>query len=337
MKTNLVQRWFLSKDATQTPRTASRSSSVPEGRATLYRETSGFSLLRLACAGMLVTMLAGFASVPAYGDEDIGFKYPFGDDRGTENALISSVSVIPLKEGGPEPKPGETGAKLRVTVKEGPGYNQAASGWDFFKVLDGSHPTFKDTDSAQTAVRWSKQGTADVGHDTNAKALGVRGSSATWTKGNTTKPNRDAYWETDIPTEATHVEVVLVYTDILYDTNAQHSDEGAGKQQGDAPAVIGSWSGDLQADGTWKFTKNDADLFVHQADYPTFAQITAFTTAAKGVVNTKTGYTLKERPATLAGIPINNGPAITAAINTAIANNQINPGGHDTGFDILRR
>jgi hypothetical protein len=316
---------------------------VPDGRAPAHREAIAVFRWCHACVAALVAVFAGFAALPAYGDAPIDYKYPFGDSQGTEIAITSSVSVIPLKEGGGEPKPGETGAKLRVTLKERTGYEAASDGYDFFKVLDGSYPVFKDTDSAQVAVRWSKQGTADLGHDTNAKAGGLRTSSADWTQGNVTKPNRDAYWETDIPTDATHVEVVLVYNDMLMDTNAERQNNTTAQTPGDMPGVIGSWSGDRQADGTWTFTANNGDVFQHQADYPTNAQVTAGITSAKNVVNTKTGYTLQERPATLAGIAITNSAAINTAINTAVTNKQINPPpeghdrSHDTGFDIIRR
>lgn len=345
MKANHVRRWLWSLGKTRMLQTASRSGGVPDGRA---EKTSVFRW-HLVCVGALAVMLTIFSAPLAAEEEntDIPFKYPFTETMGTDDVVISSVSVIPRKEGDPDPKPGETGAKLRVTVKEGKGFAKAivseALYGTFFQVFDGSAERFADTDSGQTAVRWSKQGTADVGHDTNAKALGVRGKAADWPHQEGTKPNRLIYWETDIPTVADHVEVVLVYTDALFDTNAQRRNNQKPQRAGDVPIVIGSWSGDLQEDGKWKFTKNAGDLFVHQDKYPTFAQISAFTTAAKGVVNTKTGYTLKERPATLAGIPITDAAKITAAIDLAVTKKQINPPptghphSHDTGFDILRR
>jgi len=349
MQTKIVRRWFLSRYAMQKPRTTGCSSGVPDDSATAHGETSGGVRWRHACVAVLVAVFAGFAALPAYGDAPIDFKYPFGDSRGMEVVLISSVSVIPPKEGSGEPKKGETGTKLRVTIKEGKGYAEAAGGYKFFQVLDGTNKSYLDTDSAQTAVRWSTEGKADVGHDTNAQGQGVRGSSAAWTQGNKTAPNQDAYWETDIPTDATHVEVVLVYTDILYNTNAYRKGTGA-QFNGDMPCVIGSSSGDRQADGTWTFTAhntgNNPDVFQKQGDYPTNAEITAGTTAAQTTVLTKTGYTLQTRPATLAdtkNIPITNGPAIEAAIDAAVTNTQINPPpgtharSHDTGFDILRR
>ena len=176
---------------------------------------------------IIVVLFFGFGSLSLLADQDIGLRYPFeGDDANA--VVISSVTTTQPVEDVNDPKVGgETIAKplLLVNIKEGPGWSgiSGAEDWGFFPAMEGSYEKggnkgFKDTDSAQCAVKWTKA-KKEVGHATNAKDQGKRKCGADWKRTNTEMGKREIQWETPIPESATHVEIVLVFTDMLFDTN----------------------------------------------------------------------------------------------------------------------
>ncbi len=180
---------------------------------------------------------------------------------------------------------------------------------NFLQTLQGHRP---DTDSAQAAVRWFCPGQKIV-VSTNALAqTNTRSRGANWTHGQIRERagkvvHEDAYWPTPVPPNANHCEIVLVWTDALFMTNAQHGDSNANSRQlGDVPLVIGSWSGTKDSAGNWTFTLNSGDLtganIVNgQKEYPTMALIQATAAASQRVVKSRTGCTLQAR--TFGGSP----------------------------------
>ena len=141
---------------------------------------------------------------------------------------------------------------------------------------------------------------------TNARPQSpTRDKAADWTRG----PSRGAsgklveevHWDTAIPAGARHVDVVLVFTDVLVDTYRDHNDRTAsGRRRGDAPDVIGSWSGDL-VNGAWEFSINRSDLTppnrnsAGQKGYPSQAQINSIVARSRHIVESRTSCALVNR------------------------------------------
>lgn len=285
----------------------------------------------------------GSATSHVYADTEIPFQNPFGEQGGTKAAIISSVEIVSIAaEGEGDPKEREESQpKVRVRIREGEDWELAAGDYDFFEVMEGNNMDYEDTDSAQFAVKWM-EGEKESGHYTNATrrrggADQKREKGAVWTIGNKEPKKREVYRDVPIPEKADQVQIVIVYTDMLMNTNAHRfrgEDPDGNKSQGDIPGVIGSWRGGRTPDGKWNFQKNANDIFPHQADFPTMAQIRTLTTQAINVVKNNTGYILEERPSRLKGKTTE--AKIRAAIAEALELKEINSD-HDTGFDILLR
>jgi hypothetical protein len=219
--------------------------------------------------------------------------------------------------------------QLVIKVVEGKAFAKESTnkGYPFSSVVSGaakSKDDFHDTDSVQVAVRWSSKTNADVAHATNALPAGTkRDKAADWVFGGKS-PTQTATWTTAVPKDATHVEIVIIYTDTIY---------GIGNTDGDLPLVIGSFSGDL-AEDKWTVKTNPDDLFKPQKQQPkkeTFADLLA---ATRKVLENRTGYELKARPEGLApGVSFTDGATI---IDKAVDAKKINDG-TDTGFDIVPR
>src|SRR5262249_756596 len=156
---------------------------------------------------------------------------------------------------------------------EGPHYADRDYGgrFDFFGAMDGSEPTFDDTDSAQAAVKFIDAGKNTVGRATNAKsAAKARGNNgaATWDRSGK-QPKRRLKWDTAISDKATHFELVLIYSDALYDTPKQVPPNNGANPNGlgDMPIVIGSWSADFDGK-SWAITVNARDVYAAKAAPP---------------------------------------------------------------------
>jgi len=296
----------------------------------------------LAAAFLCVAAAGTMYSAPAVADDvDISILEPFtGKQR---EALITSIGLAPNGDGGGQPAPQTEGqpkpGSLRIYIKEGAQYTIAAPGYPFAaKVFSGSE-SIGDTDSAQCAVRWMKADKkTEVARDANAKPQGVRTSASKWTPVDGTAEGKGiVYWDTPIPDGAEFVEAVLVFTDVIDHTNAArfgNSNVDPDKSiddNGDMPAVIGSWDGSLNG-RTWTFKKLDGDIFPRPTNWPKFAEVTRLTDAAKGIVSDRTGYKLQERPPSLLGLKTKR--EIINAIRAAADANQIN-NTTDTGFDIV--
>jgi hypothetical protein len=218
--------------------------------------------------------------------------------------------------------------KLRVQISTGPGYVRSRS---LLSLVDGSASAFHDTDSAQAAIRWTNANAAlqPAGDSvsTNARRQSpTRDKAADWTAGAASRSADGkllevAHWDAPIPPDARHVDVVLVFTDILSYTYRDHDDHtAAGRKRGDAPAVIGSWSGE-RVNGQWRFTINRSDLTppnrnaAGQKEYPTQAQIDRLVVQSRRIVSLRTGLLLVKRDFSRSSLP----------------------GGRqwDTGFDIV--
>jgi hypothetical protein len=208
---------------------------------------------------------------------------------------------------------------------------------EFPNIINGQLGEGGDTDSAQVAVLWTNNDNKYVGDAANATFTGMaRGKkgAAKWTIDKQEGKNQpgEVSWQTEVPKGATHMLVVVVYTDILFGTPAQ-----ANAVQGDLPAVIGSWSGNLK-NGNWNITINAGDLFQPLDGYPSIASRPGLLQKARSAV-TKTGYNLVARPDTLEGIfaPSKqmSQKAIEALLQAAVNAKKIDsiP---DTGFDLLR-
>ncbi|HEX3997126.1 MAG TPA: hypothetical protein VHX65_01080 [Pirellulales bacterium] len=200
------------------------------------------------------------------------------------------------------------GGKLRLRISTGPGYVRSRS---LISLVDGSASSFHDTDSAQAAIRWTNDQTplqaAWNSGGTNAREPSpTRSKAADWTRdavarGADGKLLEVVHWDAAIPSEARHVDVVLVFTDVLSYTSRDHDDRtAAGRKRGDAPATIGSWSGE-RLNGKWTFKINRSDLTppnrnaAGQKEYPTQAQIDRLVGQAQRIVKSRTGFLLVKR------------------------------------------
>lgn len=199
--------------------------------------------------------------------------------------------------------------KLRVWIRRGPG---DAPPFRFEGIVQGSTAD-PDRDSAQVAVAWWQDAAAKIPCATGARITNARKQdpasmqAADWTLVKGTKRvngivDDSAYWETDIPKDANKVNIVLVWTDALNMKPKDHADTNRDtRAQGDAPLIIGSWSGSISKNGDWIFTINQADLTksnlgtTGKEDYPTAQQISTIVSQSKTVVRSRTGYQLKER------------------------------------------
>jgi len=226
------------------------------------------------------------------GSVDVSVGSPFTSDY--DNYIIVGVQAL--------------GRKLRVRISTGPGYVRSTR---LLALVDGSASSFHDTDSAQAAIRWTNDSAALQPASnwvvTNArKQSPTRDIAADWTRGNVSR-NADgkllevAYWDATIPPDARHVDVVLVFTDILPYTFRDHDDRTAkGRKRGDAPAVIGSWSGE-RVNGKWMLKINRSDLTppnrssAGQKEYPTQSQIDNLVFQSQRIVKSRTSLTLVKR------------------------------------------
>jgi hypothetical protein len=246
---------------------------------------------------------------------DIFVSSPFTDAY--DNYIV--VGVRPLA------------GKLRVQVTTGPGYVRAEN---LLSLVDGSASAFHDTDSAQAAIRWTRGKTAPLSAGlylgTNAhKPSPTRTKAADWihdpsSRGPGGKLIERVHWDAPMPPEPRHVDVVLVFTDILTRTYRDHDDRTTkGRQRGDAPAVIGSWSGDLVG-GKWIFKINRSDLTppnqnaAGQREYPTQVQIDQLVGRSQRTVESRTGLLLVKRDFSRSTAPQGNRQ-------------------WDTGFDIVQQ
>jgi hypothetical protein len=196
------------------------------------------------------------------------------------------------------------------------------------------------------AVRWSNAEVKDLGHDTNAAPLLIPDTKKRRTFGakwevTGTKGAHTATWSTKVPPGATHVEVVLVYTDIALNTPANTATIG----QGDAPVVIGSFTGDLGAGG-WTIAFNQADWtapytpakkYWNSRHYPWQPDYPGMLASARKVLMEKTGYELQARPAGLTttstdAAKLKAKSVIQAAFDKGLINSLL-----DTGYDIVPR
>jgi RHS repeat-associated protein len=200
---------------------------------------------------------------------------------------------------------------LTIKLQEGKDFDKEArqGGFPFDAVVAGAHTgrnaKFQDTDSVQVAVRWENQKGEDVGHETNAKAPGKRPVGAEWKfTGSEEKKDMVATWttKTKAPAEAVQMEVIILYTDALY-------------EHPDLSLIIGSFSAMRKDDKTpWTIKDNPGDMFqpVLRRDEPrTEEQIAKAQKNTEDILLKKTGYKLKHR----------------LEVNTY----------YDTGYDIIIR
>jgi GT2 family glycosyltransferase len=288
--------------------------------------------------------------IPAY---ELKYKHKNGD----KPALNASITIDIATR------------VLSVRVDKGAGFPVDGQ-FPFAEVMQGTNPTFKDTDSAQFAVQW-KNGNTEVGHYCNAVWLntayqGTRTKSALWTAGGAGASEFASQDVPPYPENADHVTVVLLHTDIFYNTPDDFDEEGTapnlrGNGFGDMPAIIGYWTGCRDANG-WHLVSEFSKVLCYSHQ-----QQMRFNPLAAWIVNTtggtittlgEIGYTLARRPVLpafeiavevlLEAYETNPGGnmdtfkgSIVTAINDAVGFGQINlpwpptsAHSHDTGFDI---
>lgn len=269
----------------------------PVARFACFRMSAflvGLAWLAPHCSAAVQASLPKPASSQAgsAGSTDISVGSPFTSDY--DNYIIVGVQTL--------------GRKLRVRISTGPGYVRSTR---LLALVDGSASSFHDTDSAQAAIRWTK-GSAALQPASNCVVTNARKQSPTrdiaadWTRGPVSRSADGkllevAYWDATIPPDARHVDVVLVFTDILPYTFREHDDRTAkGRKRGDVPAVIGSWSGEL-VKGKWMLKINRSDLTppnrnsAGQKEYPTQSQIDGLVDQSRRIVKSRTGLMLVKR------------------------------------------
>jgi RHS repeat-associated protein len=251
--------------------------------------------------------------------------YPF--KKGSKHIIFETSAEI-----------SNDGKTLTIKVTRGANYINHNKGFAFFPAMDGSQNRFNDTDSAQVAVRWTDGNDKAVGYATNAKPADKRrggkpGAGADWTR-MTSKQSKWVEWQTPVPEGATHLEVLMVYTDILFDTPARASRV---LPYGDLPAIVASFSA-TKAHGKWSIKPNPNDLIQQQDGEPKLPQFEERLLKIRAKLGKKTGFALHSRPGDLEGIL---GPtkeldsrAIAKIIREAARKKLIN-GYYDTGFDLV--
>jgi RHS repeat-associated protein len=251
------------------------------------------------------------------------------------------------------------GGNLTIKVLEGKGFRKAVnpSDWPFRAVVAGTfdknsgrNVTFKDTDSLQVEVRWTKNVVVhqvqplgyrvvkeDVGHDSNVvppkKGFGdPRKQGADWVFGVDKKTKMQfATWspKEKVPQGATHLDVIIVYTDAKYGTPAEPFG-------GDFPIIVGSFSADLK-NGKWTIKANPKDVFKPREKEPDPKEYAKIDKDTRDKLLEKTGYELSPRPKGLAKAKTK--AEAKKAIDDALgqlANKEINSKS-DTGSDIVKR
>jgi hypothetical protein len=250
-------------------------------------------------------------------------KYPWKKDS---NDVLLEISAV-IEDG-----------KLTIKVQEGEKFAaHKPRGSTFYSIMGGGEDDTEDTDSAQVAVRFTDKGGKDVGHATNAKpAEKARGNgpnaAADWTRGKEPNGKESVSWQKEVPEGATHLEVVVMYTDVLYQPPDLATPTNS---QGDLPVIIGSFSGDLIG-GKWQIKANPGDVIQQRDGQPKLPEYAGILEGAQKILKEKTGYSLKARPETLQDI---RGPSaklnrrqIDGIIQKAVGK-KINKE-TDTGFDI---
>jgi RHS repeat-associated protein len=258
------------------------------------------------------------------GLEKIEYEYPFNK----KGHVVLNLSVDIRSN------------KLAIELLEGKEFHTYEHIFNFYNIVEGSPNNFKDTDSAQVAVRWTNKEGKEVGYRTNASlstmARGT-GDAAEWTRGTAEAPNRRVAWNSRVPDGATHVEVLVIYTDILYGTPHDAQNKNG---NGDLPAIIGSWTGDWTDKKGWKLVANSDELFKPLEGYPNVEDYAKVIAQVRKTLKDKTGYNLVARPAGLEGLHYppqdtyrETKEKIEKIINEAVKKKQINSD-LDTGFDI---
>jgi hypothetical protein len=247
---------------------------------------------KFTLTGMVKTTSHGFN--PSPGDENmlkvvandtsIKFWYPYEDKMWASEKpyLISSVEVI-------------DGGRIKVMMEQGTGWKKA---YDFGDVMKGIN-VLHDTDSAQFAIRYKDSSGVPIGDgDYNALKQEKRTSAARWTAGTTAAGNPYVSQQADhsIPSAATDVDIVLVFTDTL--DNKPSDFRQSARNWGDIPIIMGYWHGHKNSTtGTWDWTKLDTTPTT--VAYPDAATYEACVLNAQNFVNLKTGFVLRARPIAL--------------------------------------
>jgi RHS repeat-associated protein len=242
----------------------------------------------------------------------------------------------------------QDGQTLTIKVYEGEKFKDAAGEYKFYAVMGADPNRNEDTDSVQVAVRWTDNAWNDVGHATNAKPANKRrgtgkNAAAEWERSDEPEGSQWVSWTRQVPKGATHLEIVVVATDVLmqppFDTTKNN-------HYGDLPAVIGSFSGDLIA-GEWQIKANPGDVIqpwpgkdvIHKrgGPKPVQAEYAGILDRVNTLLRANTGYSLKARPVALENI---RGPSkeidkreIQQRLRDAAEAKEIN-NEYDTGFDI---
>ena len=215
-------------------------------------------------------------------DTSIPFWFPFkGSNSSADPQVVSKAEIT-------------TAGKIMTTVEQGKGY-KGPNGLG--AVMRGANED--DTDSAQFAIRYKDANGNVVGVSyKNSKPQGKRTYAADWsveTKDEKEFVSQEA--ETSIPAEATDIDIVLVYTDILEDPPYAYTAKGP--NEGDMPAIIGYWHLHRSSPTSpWVWTK--LDMPSTTAAYPNASDFRDDVSNAQDFVYQKTGYILRARPAEVA-------------------------------------
>jgi hypothetical protein len=134
-----------------------------------------------------------------------------------------------------------------------------------------------------------------------------------------------------IPPGATHLEVVLVFTDVMGNTPVQSAKD---PRDGDLPYIIGAFSGDL-VDGKWNIKSDRAavlKVLPRLEDYPTAADYNNLFTKADNFLKERTGARFRARPEGLD--PAKPEKVNEGIINDAFKKHKVINADSDTGYDI---
>ena len=209
------------------------------------------------------------------------FTYDNGEIKYGKSTLWSSVEC--------------TETELTVQMVGG----NLLEGDSILSFIQGSYG--KDSDSGQVAVRWTDKDGNVIDSDTNAQAIsGDRRVAAKWTEGR----HDILSWSTEeVPEGATHVEIVLIYTDVSGGNPATCASgflpacpKNPTYVNADVPVILGYWTGDLDLEtNKWKIVPDKSKITQPMERNPTAAEVLEMIANVAKFVEDHTGYKMAQR------------------------------------------
>jgi RHS repeat-associated protein len=278
------------------------------GDSNLYRYVNNAPTYNTDPSGLQQMVRSGnpYTAGWAYPGIDPLTGLPLSDFQPEQAPVQKEIYVVNLLNKQKNAKNDEVVLKLAVVINgdnslttklsEEPGLTRYAPAFPFDSAVAGAwtgdNKKFKDTDSVQVAVRWLDKDGKDVGHETNALPQKERKVGATWEIAGD-KGKQSATWTTKTmaPNSAVRMDVILLYTDCLYN-------------HADLSIIFGSFSATRKdAKSPWTIVENSEDLFPGMTGNkkqaleanPDSKELKALQQKTQDVLMKQTGYQMKRR------------------------------------------